>query len=449
MLRRTPGGFIAAPVRMAMEADRAAGRAMAAARRVLVLAGPTCVGKSAAAVTIARTLCGEIVSADSVQVFRGLDVGANKASAAERALVRHHLLDVARPVADEFSAGRFLTQARAATDDILARAQVPVVVGGTMMYVRWFVRGRPSTPPPTPAARARAAAAVDAACGDWEVARGTLAERDPARAAELTQNDWYRLRRALEVAETVPGGVSALPQTGASPKAHDDASDAPYDLRCVFLYDNRIALNRRIDARCETMIAPPAGWESHGGALQAHSVLSETARLLLDCGAAIANTPPARAIGYRQTIRFLTERALLGDEQSATDAFRTFVSDFQQATRNYAKQQMAWFRKEPGFRWVRAGDGSDTVIRNIMELDADEYRTLEECTLDSQTQIREDIIRQGKLMKTYIASKKTLIDNSGAEEDAVRLSVMLAKQVSDGLSTDDLTLILESVRKRE
>lgn len=448
MLRKAPSAFVLTPVRMAMEADRTTSRAMSAARRVLVLAGPTCVGKSAAAVAAARAMGGEIVSADSVQVFRGLDVGANKASAAERAAVRHHLLDVASPAVDEFSAGRFLTLARAATDDVLSRARVPVVVGGTMMYVRWFVRGRPSTPPPTPTARARAAATVDAANGDWAVALAALAERDPARAAELIQNDWYRLRRALEVAETVPGGVSALPQTGASPKLRDNMPDTPYDLRCVFLYDDRIVLNRRIDARCEAMIAPPFGWDTKD-ALAARSVLSETARLLLECGTGVAGTSPARAIGYRQTIRFLVERALRPDAQPATDAFRAFVIDFQQATRNYAKQQMAWFRKEPGFRWVRAGAESVKVLSNLMELSKDEYRTLDECTMDSQARIRDDIIQQGKLMRTYISTKEVLLNDSEAEKDAVRLSGMLAEELAIGLSVDDLTKILDSVQKRE
>lgn len=420
-------------------------RAIATARRVLVLAGPTGVGKSDIALNVARRLGGEIVSADSVQVYQGLDVGANKASVEERNLVRHHMLDIIPPPT-EFSAGRFLTLARQATDDVLDRSAIPVIVGGTMMYVRWFVKGRPATPPPTQVARSRAAHIVDSAQGDWTIAIAALSERDPARAAALFRNDWYRLRRALEVAECVPGGVSALPRIGASPKADVASPALPYDLRCVFLYDDRVPLNRRIDARCEDMIAP---LNSYDDALHARSVLAESARLVLSCGRELAGSTASRAIGYRQSICYLAARALDANAEEAVLAFRAYVADFQQATRNYAKQQIKWFRKEPEFRWIRTGDNAADALMRLMHLDAAEYATLAEFSTESQNAIREDIMQQGKLMKTYLPAKVTLINDSDAEKDAVQLAESLAAILNDKMQRDDLSHILGAVRKRD
>ncbi len=439
MIRRVTSAFAVSP--LCMERIGATERMAAqAARRVLVLAGPTGVGKSRAALAVARSLGGEIVGADSVQLFRGLDVGSNKATLEEQSLVPHHLLDIANVTEGDFSAGRFLSLARETTDDVLKRGNVPVVVGGTMMYLRWFVRGRPSTPPPTAEQRAAANAIVENAAGDWDLAISKLALVDPARAAKLSRNDWYRLRRALEVAETVGiGGMSALPQTGASPLC-TKPEPPPYDLRCVFLYDNRIELNRRIDHRCEMMISPSSRATTLDDALNSRSVIAETGRLLLDCGSTVSDTSPSRAIGYRQTIRYLTKRAL-GSSEGATQDFRQYVADFMQATRNYAKQQMAWFRKDPQFRWVRAGERVSEVLENLMSLDEDEYRLLSEVSADSQRQVREEIMEQGRAMRTYIVEKLILVESSEAERDAVELAEFIANDMRSKLSVDELQKI--------
>ena len=439
MIRRVTAAFAVSPLRM--DATSVTQKMNpSAARRVLVLAGPTGVGKSKAALEVARSLNGEIVGADSVQLFRGLNVGSNKASLEEQSLVPHHLLDIANVTEGDFSAGRYLSLARKTTDNVLNRGHLPIVVGGTMMYLRWFVRGRPSTPPPTAEQRAAANSIVVDADGDWDLALSKLAIVDPERAQKLSRNDWYRLRRALEVVETVgSGGMSALPQTGASPLCEEPEA-SPYDLRCVFLYDSRIELNRRIDQRCESMIAPSNRPTNIDGALNCRSVISETAQLLLDCGVMVAGTSPARAIGYRQTIRYLTKRAL-GSPEGATQDFRQYVADFMQATRNYAKQQMAWFRKDPQFRWVRADSNVSEVLASLMNLDEDEYRLLSEVSADSQKRVREDIIEQGRAMRTYLVKKRILIENSQAESDAVELVELVAAEMRAKLRADELQKI--------
>lgn len=175
--------------------------AASVSRRVVVLAGPTAVGKSALAIRLCELLTGELISVDSVQVYRGLQIGANKPSAADRSRVPHHLIDV-NDLQDEYTAGCFYRNALVAVESVLARGRTPVLVGGTSMYLRWLVHGRPTAP----RADAAISAAVQAelqpfqAAGDWEAGFGRLRALDPFRAAEILPNDWYRLHRALVIA---------------------------------------------------------------------------------------------------------------------------------------------------------------------------------------------------------------------------------------------------------
>lgn len=401
--------------------------------RALVLAGPTAIGKSATALALAQTHLapGEIISADSVQVYRHLDIASNKPSAAEISAVPHHCLSTTDPGAP-YSAGSFLDDARDALRGVVARRATPIVVGGTMMYLRWVVHGRPATRVAGAAAVARADAIVQEAAGDWEAGLGRLRERDGKRAGELSRNDWYRLRRALQVCEE-GAGVGELEVVGGAPGAGVEREERVADFRCFFLVGKRVELMRRIDRRCEGMI-----WGSGEG------VLGEVRDLLvgglIGCGAGSA----ARAIGYRQSIGYLLERAeAIARErdkgEEAADralAFRVFLDEFRTASRGYAKQQMAWFRKEEGYVWVKAGEGAATEIAELYGMGEDEFvkRVSGEEFEERQKEMRADVIAQGKLMKTYISTDEILVRGSEEETSAVALAEKCAAQILDGVA---------------
>eukprot|EP00899_Mesostigma_viride_P005982 jgi/Mesvir1/15385/Mv06576-RA.2 len=218
------------PVTRAMQQNASASPPpdIPAKQKVIVIAGPTAVGKTSLSLALAKQLGGEIISADSVQVYQGMDVGSAKLPLAEREGIPHHLIDVLPPTAD-FSAGDFFNLARAATADVLSRGKVPIVVGGTGFYLRWYVQGKPATPRSSPAVTAAAAAALDAAMASvdpilaadpesdalWQAAVGVLAAAgDPGTASRLSRNDMYRLRRALEIVMETGKPVGSFTQDG-------------------------------------------------------------------------------------------------------------------------------------------------------------------------------------------------------------------------------------------
>lgn len=227
--------------------------------KVLIIGGPTGVGKTRISIQLAKLLDGEIISADSVQVYRKLDVGSNKPSVEERSGIVHHLIDIVEPTY-EFSAGEFFRRAREATADILSRGKVPIVVGGTSMYVRWYIYGLPATPPSTESVADQVSAKLEEMNGSWDLAIELLAQLDPVRASQLCRNDWYRLRRALEIYYAAGKPLSELPLQGGAPNPKKLSRAMPlreldYDFRCFFLVAPRMELNRFIDWRCERMIA--------------------------------------------------------------------------------------------------------------------------------------------------------------------------------------------------
>lgn len=419
--------------------------------KVLVITGPTAVGKSSAALALCARLNGEIISADSVQVYKHLNIASNKSSAEERAQAPHHLLDLADPSEASFTAGTFFRHAREATQDVLARNHLPIVVGGTMMYVRWFLHGRPATPRATNEARKRAEALVASAKGDWSTALALLAARDPVRAERLFPNDWYRLTRALEVVETAGVAMSVLPQKGASPLAAP-VETLDYDFRCVFLVGDRRATCRVIDERCETMIWPRAmDNDIHDPARS--SVLVEVADLLVARRLRVESDSPCRAIGYRQTISYLARRALThcdaaGDDvesYDATKSFRAYLDDFQTATRNYARQQIAWFRKEPSFHWVESGEQAVDTISHLFALSEEEFQKFCACETDKQRMLREETIAQGKTMKTYLPTQMWLIKESEEERAAVQLAEECARNMAEKIERSELQRFINVV----
>ncbi|CAN6311065.1 unnamed protein product, partial [Urochloa humidicola] len=166
---------------------------------VIVISGPTGAGKSRLALEVAKRLGGEIISADSVQVYRGLDIGSAKPSAVEMSLVPHHLIDIL-DTTDDYSAGSFFRDARRATEDVLDRGRVPVVVGGTGLYLRWYMYGKPDVPQSsmdtTSAVYSELLSFREG--GQWEEAVELVARAGDPKALDLSVNNWKRLSRRLE-----------------------------------------------------------------------------------------------------------------------------------------------------------------------------------------------------------------------------------------------------------
>ena len=375
-----------------------------AGKRVVVLAGPTAVGKSALAMRLCEVLHGELISVDSVQVYRNLQIGANKPSASERSRVRHHLLDVRDPT-EEYTAGAFYKDALHAVESVLSRGNLPVLVGGTSMYMRWLTSGRPDAPKAEPAVveRVRALLAPHEAASDWSGGLEHLINVDPSRAAQLSKNDWYRLHRALTVALQTEQPVGSL-ATPADPDGLDALRDA-LDMRCFFLSAPREPLCRRIDERCEAMLT--------GG------LLEETNEQLLT-GSLLPSSPAGRAIGYRQTLTYLTRPDW---KPSDAHAFSEYVRDFTAASRRYAGQQVKWFRSEARFEWVASDwDAPERAEKTLLERVQCERADFDAgLVAPAQSELRALEPNLDKLMKTYMPRLPSTID------DAKALGEMLAR----------------------
>ena len=318
-----------------------------ARRKVMVITGPTGAGKSALAIELAGRLRGggEIVSCDSVQIYNKLDVGSGKVTQSERARVRHHMLDV-REVEEEYDAAAYYDAAVECLDDIHARGKTAIVVGGSGMYLRWLVNGKPSAPKSTEESRRRAEADVSAAKerGGWKAAVDMLRDAGDANSAEtLSENDWYRLTRAYEI----------VTETGRDVRQFSSTPDARFDFRCFFLSVPRLDLYRRIDDRVESMVCDG---------------MMEEAAWMLDRGIAPGGNTAARSIGYRQAMEYLdrlrSDKATLGEE-----SLLAFLEETQKATRSYAKRQFTWFRGEPEgkYAWVDVSKDRESVARDVLE----------------------------------------------------------------------------------
>ena len=213
--------------------------------RVIVICGPTATGKTAAGIALARALGGEIISADSMQVYRRMDIGTAKPTAAERAAVAHHLIDVVDP--DEpFDAARYAAQARAEVLALHRRGAVPVIVGGTGLYIKALLHGLFRSDAGDPAVRRRLAA--EAETGGIRELHARLAACDPESARRLHPNDTARILRALEVFEVTGRSISGFH------REHRFA-EAPFDALQIGLHLDRDVLYERIDCRVDAMLA--------------------------------------------------------------------------------------------------------------------------------------------------------------------------------------------------
>lgn len=282
---------------------------------LLVIAGPTGVGKTAAAVALARRVPIEVISADSRQVYRGMDVATGKPTAAERQAVVHHLIDVVDPD-DRYHAARFRAEAETLIASIRGRGRLPVVVGGTGLYVRSLLRGLDPAPPADHAFR-RQLAGIAAREGRAAL-HAQLAAAEPALARRLHPNDEVRVVRALERLRSGSAVGEALERWRGS--------ESPWRVTYVGLSLSRPVLNRRLQERAARM---------------AGTGLLEEVRSLLARGYAAA-LPAMQGIGYRQFVEVA---------HGTLDPGRALAL-MQRDTLRYAKRQMTWFTREPGITWL-------------------------------------------------------------------------------------------------
>lgn len=295
-------------------------------QRVVAVVGPTAVGKSDLAEQLAVRLGGEIVSADSMQIYRGMDIGTAKPCGHER-LAPYHCIDIADP-GEPFSAASFQQVARGAIEDISARGALPIVCGGTGLYVRAaldtmeFPPGEQSDN----AVRARYERYADAHGGDALYA--LLEQRDCAAACAIHPHNTRRVVRALEMLDS---GVSYADQAAAFSKR-----ESVYDVRYIGLTMDRETLYRRIDERVDNMIE--------------RGLLGEVEVLLSD-GFREALTA-RQAIGYKELVSVIEQGA---DLDVAVDAIK-------RASRRYAKRQLTWFRADSRVRWLDVTDMSMTNV---------------------------------------------------------------------------------------
>eukprot|EP00531_Pseudo-nitzschia_arenysensis_P003947 CAMPEP_0116148598 /NCGR_PEP_ID=MMETSP0329-20121206/18462_1 /TAXON_ID=697910 /ORGANISM="Pseudo-nitzschia arenysensis, Strain B593" /LENGTH=483 /DNA_ID=CAMNT_0003644781 /DNA_START=318 /DNA_END=1769 /DNA_ORIENTATION=+ len=443
---------------------------------VVIIAGPTAAGKSDVAAQLCAQQKGMIVSADSVQAYRGVQIGANKPSLEERKETPHILIDVADHV-ENYNAAEWREDAIFCINTLLGRSNeesdatttpaatsnrrdgikeyiqqsriekgydsenstddkeriLPVICGGTMMYLQWLVHGRPDAMRPTPKAVETSYETIQKFQdnnNDYDGAVQYVASFGKVfavRAQKLTSGDWYRLRRTLEIALTVEEkknegceNIDALVEQLYSGERQGGLSSLGFDVRCFFLCpDDRMSHTRVVDKRCEQMLM--------------RGLLKETTELGLS-----GRLPEMaeRAIGYRQTLDYLKQQGRTTDNEeeqtvraAEEEAFGFYLNEFTTATRRYAKKQMAWFRKDKEFMFVPVNlqlDKTDRVsasanaINRLCELSREEYETElfgGEDYVSGKTKKQNE--EQGKKMKFYTPERHILTLDSREYEDVL------------------------------
>lgn len=308
-------------------------------KKVVIIGGPTGVGKSELAFRLAEHLEGELISCDSVQVYKDLEIGANKTAVGTPG--REHLLDLV-DWQEDFTAADFHDHCTAKIEEIIKRDRLPILVGGTGFYLDWILRGRPSAPPTDP----EALQAVERDLGpedpdNWPKCFDELKAVDPDYAKIILKNDFYRLKRALAVYRSTGKPLSHY-------KRRPSKLLEAYDFRCFFITADREYVCSNIDRRCEEMLAK--------GLLEEAFKFSKRG-LSVDCKA-------GRSIGYFESLNLLEsfKRTALQpdfDEENYAafkrekEHFFKFLEEFKAATRQYSRKQENWFASKSEFKWIR------------------------------------------------------------------------------------------------
>lgn len=281
-------------------------------KTVIVLLGPTGVGKTGASIILAKELKTEIISADSMQIYRHMDIGTAKPSPEQRASVRHHMIDIIDP-SEAYSTGRYIAEVVPIIERLHREGKVPVVVGGTGLYIKAMTRGLFSGPSSDPELRSSLLAREGERKGSLYA---YLQEIDPAAAGRLQRNDIRRIIRAIEVCVKSGSTMSSSQQERTRP--------LPYDFIKIGLTRARKELYAMIDERVDAMLA--------------QGLFDEVKQLL----GMNPDRTPLQAIGYKEIVRFLEH------ETDLQEAVRLIKRN----SRRYAKRQFTWFRQEADIHWV-------------------------------------------------------------------------------------------------
>lgn len=302
-------------------------------KKILIISGPTAVGKTNLGIALAKAINGEVISADSMQVFRGMDIGTAKATKEEMEGVPHHLIDI-RNLSDTFTVVDFYKEAYQATQDIIARGKVPIIVGGTGFYIHAYLYGPPEGPASVPEVRARLETQME------QVGPKKMYEQlqmlDPEYAKTITPNDRHKIIRALEIITLTEKKVSDHP-------VQTKIANDQYRYFCWFIHMPKESLYPRIEVRCEKMLE--------------NGLIQEVERLEKE--GLISNQSASQAIGYRQVLDFLSTPKSADDQSE-------LLEKFQRASKKYAKRQFTWFRKEPLFRWLDIIDKDLELVKEII-----------------------------------------------------------------------------------
>ena len=312
---------------------------------LFVLVGPTAVGKTEVAIHLAEQLGAEIISADSMLVYRGMDIGTAKPTREERRRVPHHMIDVVEPE-EEYSVARYANEASARIAEVVSRGKLPMVVGGTGLYVQAVVDGIP-LPPAPPDHDFRAAMRDVAKNFGAEELHRRLQAVDPVSAARLHPRDVKRVIRALEIHHVTGNPASSFRSSGGPASYLDQSSRHRYNAVVLGLRREREELYRRIEERADRMLA--------------QGFLDEVERLVQrGCHRGMTSM---QGLGYRHLIGYL-----LGE----TD-LETAVSQWKRDTRRFAKRQLTWFGQDKRIQWITITDKPmSDLLREIMDI-ADSY----------------------------------------------------------------------------
>ena len=310
----------------------------------LALAGPTASGKTAAALAIAQQQAVEIISVDSALVYRGMDIGTAKPSADELAVVPHHLINIRDPL-KAYSAADFVRDARVLMTDIRSRDRLPLLVGGTMLYLKALVEGLDDLPLASPEIRAEIH--TQAMQIGWSGMHTELALVDPVTAARVQPQDSQRISRALEVFRVSGRPMSFFQRRIAPTQPAMEADTAPAGLLISLEPDNRAWLHQRIAQRFDAMLA--AGFLDEVRGLRARADLHP-------------DLPAMRCVGYRQAWTLLDNLDNLKTPKEVQQAEHDFREQGIAATRQLAKRQLTWLRSMPQRRVV-ACDAPDALAQ--------------------------------------------------------------------------------------
>lgn len=289
--------------------------------KILIITGPTATGKTRLSVELAKNLGGEVVSADSMQIYRGMDIGTAKVTNDEMQGVAHHMIDVADPMED-YSVSRYVAEATACIEDILSRGKLPIVAGGTNLYIDSLVRGLDfAQTQEDKALREELNAQYDALGGEAMLSR--LSEFDPERAAKLHASDKRRIVRAIEI----------FTLTGETMTEHDRKTQLlppRFDaMKVALTFSDREMLYSRINSRVDIMV---------------RQGLFDEVQTLLDNGLSPESTA-MQAIGYKEPAAYLR------GEISRDEA----IELIKLSSRRYAKRQLTWLRRDEAVRWIQWG----------------------------------------------------------------------------------------------